>query len=642
MPSKPIGTAFAEIDLDLTKLEQGLKKVQTSLVSGTIKVEDAYKSLGIKSDQVYNMMRANAVAAVDFIKNKTLSSKEEIIRAEIAAAAKIKSINEQQFGVQTSMIDKLKSHWIAASVAIGTAVMAIQKVWNLAEAGAAYEEQTGILDNLARKYETTADGIVSSMEKASEGLIAKSDLMQVALGGIAKGLNPKQLIDLAGAANILGDAIGQNATTALKDLTEALETGRTRGLKNYLGTTLDLETAFGDLTNEMTAVEKAQAMYSLTMITAIELQKQQTKEVDSAADKMERLDAKYKNITLSIATYCKQLVVAIVDTFDFSKHSATYSDIADGINEDVKAATENIKKETEATKAIIGPYQAQIDSLKKILQARKDNEKATKDTIKSLKEEKEEYMSAAEYQSWYWETTTDMVNDAMEEREKALEGAKKETEKLTKDTTGQFEELQRAIEGWGKESSDAIVDFCLTGKTSFSDMIESMIADLMKMMVYQQMMKPLFSALSNWAGSFFGGGETEWESDLASAKGNIFNHGNVIPFRRGGVVSGPTIFPMAKGLGLMGEAGPEAVMPLKRTKSGALGVASDSGQPVINIQIINQSKSEVSVKESNQSDGMAKIIFLVKDIVSKDISGGGMIHNSLRSTFGAAPKVMGR
>ena len=45
-----------------------------------------------------------------------------------------------------------------------------------------------------------------------------------------------------------------------------------------------------------------------------------------------------------------------------------------------------------------------------------------------------------------------------------------------------------------------------------------------------------------------------------NAKGNAFNNGNVVPFAKGGIVSSPTVFPFSKGIGLMGEAGPEAIM----------------------------------------------------------------------------------
>ncbi|MFY0619021.1 phage tail tape measure protein, partial [Shimia sp.] len=64
---------------------------------------------------------------------------------------------------------------------------------------------------------------------------------------------------------------------------------------------------------------------------------------------------------------------------------------------------------------------------------------------------------------------------------------------------------------------------------------------------------------------------------FANAKGNAFSGGEVVPFASGGIVSRPTFFPMAgKETGLMGEAGPEAIMPLTRI-GGKLGVRSQSG-----------------------------------------------------------------
>ncbi|MCA0922912.1 phage tail tape measure protein [Pseudooceanicola nanhaiensis] len=67
---------------------------------------------------------------------------------------------------------------------------------------------------------------------------------------------------------------------------------------------------------------------------------------------------------------------------------------------------------------------------------------------------------------------------------------------------------------------------------------------------------------------------------LPFANGAGFAQGRVMPFAQGGVVSGPTLFPMRGGTGLMGEAGPEAIMPLARGADGRLGVRSDGGAPV--------------------------------------------------------------
>jgi phage-related minor tail protein len=75
---------------------------------------------------------------------------------------------------------------------------------------------------------------------------------------------------------------------------------------------------------------------------------------------------------------------------------------------------------------------------------------------------------------------------------------------------------------------------------------------------------------------------------LPFGKGGAFSQGRVVPFAKGGVVSSPTSFPMRGAQGLMGEAGPEAIMPLARGADGRLGVqAQGGGRPVtvvMNIQ----------------------------------------------------------
>jgi lambda family phage tail tape measure protein len=62
-----------------------------------------------------------------------------------------------------------------------------------------------------------------------------------------------------------------------------------------------------------------------------------------------------------------------------------------------------------------------------------------------------------------------------------------------------------------------------------------------------------------------------------SANGNAFGANGIIPFAKGGIVNSPTLFPFAKGIGLMGEAGPEAILPLSRGPGGKLGVMASGG-----------------------------------------------------------------
>lgn len=74
-------------------------------------------------------------------------------------------------------------------------------------------------------------------------------------------------------------------------------------------------------------------------------------------------------------------------------------------------------------------------------------------------------------------------------------------------------------------------------------------------------LKPLENALGNAIGGMLGGGMG----------------GSVVPFADGGVVRSPSFFPMGGDMGLMGEAGPEAILPLKRGADGSLGVAAGGG-----------------------------------------------------------------
>lgn len=308
-----LGTVFVELSLDDKPYKQKLSETLTSTEATAKGLETSWKALGVKSSEYFDNQRKAAQNAYTLIEKSGKYAASEITRAQEAAAAKIKSINEQQYGHQTTLIEGLKKNWIAAAAVITTAMIAVNKAWDLAKIGAEYAEQRGILDNLANKYKTTADDIVKSMQKASDGLIAKADLMQTALGGLAKGLKPEQLINLADAAKILGDAVGKDATTALKDLTEALETGRARGLKTYTGQTISLKDAFGELESKLTDVEKAQAMYDLTMMHAADLQNQQAKAVDNAADKIERMEASYNNATLATGNFFKTIVAGIYD-----------------------------------------------------------------------------------------------------------------------------------------------------------------------------------------------------------------------------------------------------------------------------------------------------------------------------------------
>ena len=89
-------------------------------------------------------------------------------------------------------------------------------------------------------------------------------------------------------------------------------------------------------------------------------------------------------------------------------------------------------------------------------------------------------------------------------------------------------------------------------------------------------------------------------------QGGAFAQGRLTPFARGGVVSSATTFPMRGGLGLMGEAGPEAIMPLRRGADGSLGVQASGGGRPVNITM-NISTPDVAGFQRSQSQIAAKM-----------------------------------
>ena len=113
-------------------------------------------------------------------------------------------------------------------------------------------------------------------------------------------------------------------------------------------------------------------------------------------------------------------------------------------------------------------------------------------------------------------------------------------------------------------------------------------------------------------------------SFLGFADGAAFQGGKVIPFAKGGIVNRPTIFPMAKGAGLMGEAGPEVIMPLKRGADGSLGVQSEGGggtHITMNITAVD-SRSFVEMMRSNRAS--------VESIVVENIMKNGALRSAIR------------
>jgi phage-related minor tail protein len=121
------------------------------------------------------------------------------------------------------------------------------------------------------------------------------------------------------------------------------------------------------------------------------------------------------------------------------------------------------------------------------------------------------------------------------------------------------------------------IDGVVFGSMTLTDALKSVRQSMIDT-VYDASVKPLTDQAGGLLAEAVGG---LMNSLLPFAGGAAFSQGRVTPFARGGVVSGPVSFAMRGGTGLMGEAGPEAIMPLARGANGKLGVQLEgTGRPI--------------------------------------------------------------
>jgi len=133
----------------------------------------------------------------------------------------------------------------------------------------------------------------------------------------------------------------------------------------------------------------------------------------------------------------------------------------------------------------------------------------------------------------------------------------------------QLAEVTKLGSKFGSALSQSFADLALKGK-SFGDVLRSLALKLSEIAL-KAAFKPLTDALGSGLAGLFAGG-------FGFARGGVIRQGLPVPFAGGGVIASPIAFPLAGNrLGVAGERGPEAILPLARGPDGRLGVRADGG-----------------------------------------------------------------
>lgn len=246
-------------------------------------------------------------------------------------------------------------------------------------------------------------------------------------------------------------------------------------------------------------------------------------------------------------------------------------------------------------------------------------------------------------------TPTKQVKKELEELTTATEEASEAQENLAKNTKESLEAAKKQAEDnkktmaqFGATFTSAFEEAILGGE-KFSDILKGLEEDLIRIALRRYVLEPLFNGIfgGGGIGSLFGGGT----SIVGSASGNVFAGGNVVPFKTGGIINSMVGFPMSGGkIGVAGEAGTEAILPVKRNKNGDLGIAAKL-EAVGNGTVINihtPPGSNVS-QEQSQDGGVETIdIFIDQAVANKINDPRSKTSRSLKNTFGLGQQLTKR
>ena len=247
--------------------------------------------------------------------------------------------------------------------------------------------------------------------------------------------------------------------------------------------------------------------------------------------------------------------------------------------------------------------------------------------------------------------------DQYDEQKGSLEGVMKAAGRAWEDFIGSAksseQDLHSVFSSTFSTMSDTLNTFCTTGKFTFKSMSLSILKNIEEILVKWLAMKAimgiasavtsLVSPSSSSTGSFESAGVgvgdmSSYGLSTVEAKGDAFTSSGISKFAKGGaftnnIISQPTIFKYAKGqsFGLMGEAGPEAIMPLARTSTGSLGVRTTGmgSAPVVTVQVNVDNNNNTTNKTTGNTDAAASfgnlIAAKVVEVIVQQKRPGGLL-----------------
>ena len=397
-------------------------------------------------------------------------------------------------------------------------------------------------------------------------------------------------------------------------------------LANLLGNEFDFTAAIEDQMSEIEGV--------ITQLLSIPAEK--INEVYSTADaSVQKLIDYYRNLNDQKKAFeASDIVKALED--EYEKLLMTDEEIVKAEQDAViakLAAVNATDEQIERAKELLGLIQEQKE-------ARKDDE----DSIKSWDEFLEKKIGSAVEK-------LQLFKENVEESNKIVTDLGVSLANIAIDgTVTGFKELGQALSE-GKDAGDSMQQALVSMASEILNQLPLLFMQAGLQLIAQGQwplgLGLMAAGLGDAVIAGYVNGKTQ--STKSNALGGVYGDDSYSAFAKGGtftnqIVAKPTYFRFAKGsgfgTGLMGEAGPEAIMPLTRGADGSLGVSASGiggGDVQVNIPVTVYSDEPVEVHDTEDESGQRKIEILVGSMINQHIA-GGKADRALKGRYGLRPQ----
>lgn len=402
----------------------------------------------------------------------------------------------------------------------------------------------------------------------------------------------------------------------------------------------------GSYESQIKSIKKLQGVKGNTTAQNISLDNQLTRAEDARLKAMQDIDAKME-------------VLATNEKGRLQKRT----DAIEAYNEALRSQIDNVKTSGERAVSAVGQGDRQTTLNANLADVDRQFAKDQASLAKQLSKGMDPVEYAANLKNLteaHNEMTAQILrNDSDIQAANAdwTNGFTKAIQNLADEANNMAGAVNSAVSGAFSSMGDALGTFVTTGKLDFKSLASSILSDMAKIAA-RAATNAALSSLFSFAGAAFGAGAAAGGTTVASsgfsetistpyAKGGGFSGGTQF-FARGGaftnsIVSSPTSFGMSGGgRGVMGEAGPEAIVPLARAADGSLGVrmiggAGGQASGGVNVYVtIDSDGSASSETDKAGTEQFGREIGTIieskyRQLLARDLRDGGDIKNAIKA-----------